>query len=74
VQQFVRKITAPATTFTPTNIIQYLMYLPLNFIPFVGTPIFLYLQGKNYGAAAHDRYFQLNGVTPEDANSSVDQS
>jgi hypothetical protein len=50
------------------------MYLPLNFIPFVGTPIFLYLQGKNYGAAAHDRYFQLNGVTPEDANSSVDQS
>ena len=37
------------------------MYLPLNFIPVVGTIVFIILQGKRRGPDAHARYFQLKG-------------
>ncbi|KAL8917358.1 MAG: hypothetical protein Q9208_007975 [Pyrenodesmia sp. 3 TL-2023] len=49
----------PLVKFTPKAMIRYLMYLPLNFIPVVGTVIFVLLQGKRAGPAAHARYFQL---------------
>ncbi|KIW88784.1 uncharacterized protein Z519_10831 [Cladophialophora bantiana CBS 173.52] len=49
----------PFAKFTPNAIIRYLLYLPLNFIPVVGTLIFIALQGKRAGPAAHTRYFQL---------------
>ena len=51
----------PFQKFTPKALIRYLMYLPLNFIPVVGTVIFVVLQGKRAGPAAHTRYFQLKG-------------
>jgi len=37
------------------------MYLPLNFIPIIGTFTFILLQGRRAGPAAHARYFQLKG-------------
>jgi hypothetical protein len=40
-----KTIKNPFTKFSPTAIIRYIMYLPLNFIPVVGTAMFLYLQG-----------------------------
>ena len=49
----------PFEKFTPTAIIRYFMYLPLNFIPVVGTVMFVVLQGRKAGPAAHSRYFQL---------------
>lgn len=49
----------PFAKFAPKAIIRYLLYLPLNFIPVVGTIIFIVLQGKRNGPAAHWRYFQL---------------
>ena len=49
----------PFQKFTPAAIIRYFMYLPLNFIPVVGTVMFVLLQGKRSGPAAHARYFQL---------------
>lgn len=49
----------PFERFTPKAIIRYFMYLPLNFIPVVGTVIFVILQGKKFGPDAHARYFQL---------------
>ena len=52
-------IKKPFAKFTPNAIIRYLLYLPLNFIPVVGTAIFIALQGKRGGPAAHTRYFQL---------------
>jgi hypothetical protein len=52
-------IKKPFARFTPNAIIRYLIYLPLNFIPIVGTAIFILLQGKRAGPAAHTRYFQL---------------
>jgi len=47
---------------TPTAIIRYFMYLPLNFIPVVGTVAFVALQGRSRGPTAHARYFQLKGM------------
>lgn len=53
----------PFEKFTPAAIIRYFMYLPLNFIPVVGTALFITMQGKRVGAAAHDRYFQLKKMS-----------
>jgi hypothetical protein len=52
-------IKRPFAKFTPNAMVRYLLYLPLNFIPVVGTAIFIALQGKRAGPAAHTRYFQL---------------
>jgi hypothetical protein len=54
-------IKQPFAKFAPQAVIRYVMYLPLNFIPVVGTVIFVILQGKRAGPAAHTRYFQLKG-------------
>lgn len=40
-------VKKPFAKFTPEAIIRYFMYLPLNFIPVVGTAIFLTLQGTS---------------------------
>lgn len=55
----------PFAKFTPTAIIRYLMYLPLNFIPVIGTVMFVLLQGKRVGPTAHSRYFQLKGMSKQ---------
>jgi len=52
-------IKSPFSKFSPNALIRYVMYLPLNFIPVVGTVMFVILQGRRSGPAAHTRYFQL---------------
>ena len=54
-------VKKPFERFTPNALIRYVLYLPLNFIPVVGTVIFVLLQAKKAGPASHDRYFQLKG-------------
>ncbi|KAI1474664.1 hypothetical protein F4774DRAFT_429612 [Daldinia eschscholtzii] len=54
----------PFSKFTPKALVRYIMYLPLNFIPVVGTIIFIILQGRTRGNSVHGRYFQLKGWTP----------
>lgn len=54
-------VKTPFAKFTPSALIRYFMYLPLNFIPVVGTVMFVILQGRRAGPAAHQRYFQLKG-------------
>ena len=56
-----KMIKQPFAKFAPNALIRYLMYLPLNFIPVVGTVMFVILQGRRAGPAAHARYFQLKG-------------
>ena len=53
----------PFAKFTPTAIIRYFMYLPLNFIPIVGTVLFIIMQGRRFGPNAHARYFQLKQMS-----------
>lgn len=38
-------LKSPFDRFSPTAIVRYVMYLPLNFIPVVGTAVFIGLQG-----------------------------
>lgn len=52
-------LSKPFASFTPKAIIRYFMFLPLNFIPVVGTVLFVILQGRKFGPTAHARYFQL---------------
>ncbi|KAI1403119.1 hypothetical protein F4819DRAFT_484907 [Hypoxylon fuscum] len=54
-------IKNPFSKFSPKAIVRYIMYLPLNFIPVVGTVIFILLQGRTRGSSVHGRYFQLKG-------------
>ncbi|KAI1212820.1 uncharacterized protein F4807DRAFT_414695 [Annulohypoxylon truncatum] len=54
-------LKSPFSKLTPKAFIRYVMYLPLNFIPVVGTIIFIFLQGRSRGNTIHDRYFQLKG-------------
>ncbi|KAI0886078.1 uncharacterized protein GGS22DRAFT_159835 [Annulohypoxylon maeteangense] len=54
-------LKSPFSKFTPKALIRYVMYLPLNFIPVIGTIIFLFFQGRSRGSVVHDRYFQLKG-------------
>lgn len=56
-------VSRPFSKLTPTALVRYFMYLPLNFIPVVGTMVFVTLQGKKFGPNAHARYFQLKGMT-----------
>ncbi|KAK3697351.1 hypothetical protein LTR37_017496 [Vermiconidia calcicola] len=56
-------VSKPFQKFTPSAVIRYFMYLPLNFIPVVGTVIFVLLQGKKFGPNAHSRYFQLKNMS-----------
>src|ERR1700761_3837896 len=58
-----KMIKKPFTRFTPKALIRYFMYLPLNFIPVVGTVLFVILQGKRFGPQAHARYFQLKQMS-----------
>ncbi|PSR77775.1 hypothetical protein BD289DRAFT_377472 [Coniella lustricola] len=52
-------LKSPFERFSPKALIRYLMYLPFNFIPIVGTAVFVGLQGRTRGKSVHDRYFQL---------------
>jgi len=56
-------VKKPFARFTPKALIRYVMYLPLNFIPVVGTVLFIILQGRKSGPAAHARYFQLKKMS-----------
>jgi hypothetical protein len=51
-------IKSPFEKFTPKALIRYVMYLPLNFIPVVGTVAFVLIQGRTRGESVHTRVSQ----------------
>ncbi|RMJ17262.1 hypothetical protein CDV36_003094 [Fusarium kuroshium] len=62
------KPTSPAI-YTPWSIIQILeliVFLPLNLVPFVGTPAFIIITGTRLGKLAHYRWFQIKGYSKVD--------
>jgi hypothetical protein len=67
-------IKKPFSKFTPNAIVKHLLYLLLNLIPIVGTVIFITLQGKNNGPAAHTRYFQLKQYSNSQIQAHVEQN
>ena len=63
----------PFARFSPDAIIRYIIYLPLNFIPVIGTVLFVILQGRKAGPNAHTRYFQLKGMNNRQKEEYIDQ-
>ncbi|KAE8442377.1 hypothetical protein EG329_003393 [Mollisiaceae sp. DMI_Dod_QoI] len=63
-------IKSPFEKYSPKALVRYVMYLPLNFIPLVGTVIFVLLQGRTRGRSVHTRAshlhssIELNLLTP----------
>ncbi|TPX14453.1 uncharacterized protein E0L32_005417 [Thyridium curvatum] len=59
IQRLGKILKSPFEKFSPKALIRYIMYLPLNFIPIVGTVLFILMQGRGRGNMVHGRYFQL---------------
>ncbi|KAG9011651.1 hypothetical protein FRB95_014329 [Tulasnella sp. JGI-2019a] len=58
-----KALSAPLNRFSKQGIITYLLSLPLNAIPLVGTIFFLFYNGYKSGPNQHARYFQLKHFT-----------
>ncbi|KJE04290.1 hypothetical protein I311_01771 [Cryptococcus gattii NT-10] len=59
VKQLGTLMTKPLSRFNVDSVVRYLLTLPLNFIPLVGTIFFLGYNGYKAGPGFHARYFQL---------------
>ncbi|KAH6954959.1 hypothetical protein HG530_015525 [Fusarium avenaceum] len=64
----VRMLGKPTTdaVYTPWSMIQIIeliVFLPLNFVPVVGTPAFIIITGTRLGKLAHYRWFQIKGFS-----------
>jgi len=66
-------VKKPFAKFAPSAIIRYLLYLPLNIIPVVGTIMFIVLQGRRNGPSAHNRYFQLKQWSSSQRDAYIEQ-
>ena len=67
----VKQLGKPTTSavyspFSLRQIAEFIFFLPLNFIPIAGTPIFLILTGYRAGPLQHWRYFKLLGLTKKE--------
>ncbi|EAS36474.1 uncharacterized protein CIMG_01828 [Coccidioides immitis RS] len=61
-----RRFTGGGVGSVVTMWLRSLLYLPLNFVPVVGSLMYLVGQGKRVGNMAHVRYFELKGWTSEE--------
>lgn len=73
-----KKLGRPTTStvyspFSFRQILEFILFLPLNFIPYVGTPAFLIVTGARAGPFAHWRYFKLRGLTRKERNAEIRQ-
>lgn len=67
------KPTASAvySPFSLRQIIEFVLFLPLNFIPVAGTPMFLLITGYRAGPFHHWRYFKLLGLTKKERQQAI---
>ncbi|KAH8727843.1 hypothetical protein GQ44DRAFT_738015 [Phaeosphaeriaceae sp. PMI808] len=57
--------------FSFRQIAEFIILLPINFVPYVGVPLFLLLTGYRAGPLQHWRYFQLLGYDRKQRNAIV---
>ncbi|KAI9881176.1 MAG: hypothetical protein M1830_007154 [Pleopsidium flavum] len=67
----VKQLGKPTTSavyspFSFRQIVEFILFLPLNLIPVAGTPIFLILTGYRAGPLHHWRYFKFLGFTQKE--------
>lgn len=53
------------TPWSLAQMVELVIFLPLNIIPFVGTFAFIVITGTRLGKLSHYRWFQLRGLTKE---------
>ena len=58
--------SAVYSPFSLRQIIEFIVFLPFNFIPVVGTPVFLILTGYRAGPLQHWRYYKLLGLNKKE--------
>lgn len=63
--------SAVYSPFSFRQIAEFILFLPLNLIPLVGTPAFLILTGARAGPLHHWRYFKLRGLTKKERNNEI---
>jgi len=61
-------VSAVYSPFSLRQILEFIIFLPLNLIPVAGTPLFLFLTGYRAGPLHHWRYFKLLGLTKKERN------
>ncbi|TCD69159.1 hypothetical protein EIP91_008636 [Steccherinum ochraceum] len=54
-------LVRPFQALSRDGIVKYLITLPLNLVPVIGTVAFLFVNGQRGGPGWHTRYFQLKG-------------
>jgi hypothetical protein len=57
--------------FSFRQIMEFVVFLPLNFVPWVGVPLFLVLTGYRAGPLLMWRYFALKGFTKKERNAYI---
>ncbi|KAI0381103.1 hypothetical protein F5Y04DRAFT_83947 [Hypomontagnella monticulosa] len=72
----VKKLGKPTTSavYQPWSLIQIvelIVFLPLNLIPYVGTPAFIIITGARLGTFAHYRWFELRGLTKKERKAEI---
>ncbi|KAI1267076.1 hypothetical protein F5Y18DRAFT_381458 [Xylariaceae sp. FL1019] len=72
----VKKLGKPtsAAVYQPWSLIQIvelIVFLPLNLIPYVGTPAFIIITGARLGTFAHYRWFELRGLNKKERKQAI---
>ncbi|KAJ6547190.1 hypothetical protein B0H19DRAFT_1164389 [Mycena capillaripes] len=63
----------PLSRFSREGLVRYVVSLPLNLVPMVGTVLFLLYNGAKAGPTYHARYFAAKGMTPTARQAFVDK-
>ncbi|KAI1791836.1 hypothetical protein LXA43DRAFT_1094178 [Ganoderma leucocontextum] len=67
------QLVKPLQAFSQEGMLRYALTLPLNFIPGVGTVLFLLYNGHKGGPGWHSRYFELKGLSKSQRVAFVDK-
>ncbi|KAM0324569.1 hypothetical protein ACHAQA_007954 [Verticillium albo-atrum] len=63
--------SAVYTPWSMIQIIEVIIFLPLNFIPIIGGPAFIMITGTRLGKLAHYRWFQLRGLSKKESKQEI---
>ncbi|KAK0517481.1 hypothetical protein JMJ35_000636 [Cladonia borealis] len=74
----VRQLGKPTTSaiyspFSLRQILEFIIFLPMNLIPVAGTPMFLFITGYRAGPLHHWRYFKLLDFTKKERQAFIKQ-
>lgn len=54
------------------QIVELVVFLPLNLVPYVGAPAFIMITGTRVGKLSHHRWYQLRGLTKKEQKKEID--